>query len=160
MLQQTLCHHAPRRRRRYCQISAKQGHTLEATTSNGKTKALRKDPPAGNQNPVVGKKRKSPNNKTSPNPKRMKEISNSEVHPLTTADILDIVAAVANVNRHKKPAQVRTSRRTLRSGNITSRDDSPSGDSQPSSDEESVEHEDFGKGNRTTRCTLYYYCFM
>ena len=43
-------------------------------------KALRKDPLAGNQNPVVGKKRKNPNNKTPPNPKRTKETSNSEVH--------------------------------------------------------------------------------
>ena len=47
--------------------------------------------------------------------------SNSEVHPLTTADTPDIVTAVANANRRKKPAQVRTS--------------------QPSSGEESTEHE-------------------
>ena len=133
---------------------AKKGHTPEATTSNGKTKAPRKDPPAGNKNPAVGQKRKSPNNKTPPNPKRTKETNNSEVRPLTTADIPDIVAAVADANRREKPAQVRTSRRTLRSGNRTSRDDSPSADSQPSSDEESVEHEEFGKCNRTTRGTL------
>ena len=109
--------------------SAKKGHTPEATTSNGKTKALQKDPPAGNQNPVVGKKRENPNNKTPPNPKRTKKTSNSEVHPLTTADIPDIVAAVAGANWCKKAAQVRTSRHTLRSGNRTSRDDSPWGDS-------------------------------
>ena len=72
----------------------------------------------------------------SPNPKRMKE-------------------TIANSNRCKKPAKVRTSRCTLRIGNRTSRDDSPSGDSQPSSDKESMEHEDYGKCNRTTRCTLY-----
>ena len=100
----------------------KKGHTPEATTSNGKTKAPRKDSLAGNQNPVVGKKRKSPNNKTPPNPKRKKETSNSEVCPLTTADTPDIVAALTDANQHKKPAQVRTS--------------------QASSDEESVEHED------------------
>ena len=141
MLQQTLCQHAPRQRRRYHKKSVKKGHTPEITTLNSKTKAPRKDPLAGNQNPVVGKKRKSPNNKIPPNPKQMKETSNSEVRPVT--------------NLREKPAQVRTSRCTLRSGNRTSRDDSPSGDSQPSSDEESVEHEDFGKCNRTTRCTLY-----
>ena len=106
-------------------------------------KAPRKDPPAGNQNPVVGKKRKSPNNKTPLNPKRTKETSNSEVHPLTMADIPDIVAAVADANQCKKPAQVRTNRRTVRSGNRTSQDDSPWGDSQPSSDKESMKHEDF-----------------
>ena len=61
--------------------SAKKGHTPEATTLNGESKASRKDPPARNQNPVVGKKRKSPNNKTTPNPKRTKETSNSEVRP-------------------------------------------------------------------------------
>ena len=44
--------------------SVKKGHTPKATTSNGKTKAPWKDPPAENQNPVVGKKRKIPNNKT------------------------------------------------------------------------------------------------
>ena len=118
----------------------KKGHTPEATTSNGKTKAQRKDPPAGNQNPVVGKERKSPNNKTPSNPKQVKETSNSEVRPLTMADIPGIVAAVADANQHEKPSQVRTSRRTLRSGNKPSQDDSPSGDSQPSSDEESSEY--------------------
>ena len=92
--------------------SAKKGHTPEATTSNGKIKALQKDPPAVNQNPVGGKKKKRPNNKTPPNSKQMKEISNSEIRPLTTADITDIVAAVANANWHEKPAQVRTSRCT------------------------------------------------
>ena len=100
--------------------SVEKGHTPEATTLNGKTKAPRKDPPAGNQNPVVGKKRKRPNNKTSPNSKQIKEISNSEVRPLTTADIPDIVAAVAKANQREKPAQVRTSRCTWRSGNRTS----------------------------------------
>ena len=59
------------------------------------------------------------------------------------ADIPDIIAAVAEANRHEKPAQVRISRRTLRSSNRTSWDDSPSGDFQPSSNEESMEHEDF-----------------
>ena len=54
--------------------------------------------PAGNKNPVVGKKRKSPNNKTPPNPKQTKETSKSEVRPLTMADIQDIVAAVADAN--------------------------------------------------------------
>ena len=44
--------------------SAKKSHTSEATTSNGKIKVPWKDPPAGNQNPVVRNKRKSPNNKT------------------------------------------------------------------------------------------------
>ena len=100
--------------------TAKTGHTPEATTSNSKTKALWKDPPAGNQNPVVGKKRKSPNNKTFLNPKQTKETSNSEVRPLTMVDIPDIVAAVVDANQHKKTAQVRTSRHTLRSDNRTS----------------------------------------
>ena len=118
-------------------------------------KAPRKDPLAGNQNPVAGMKRKGPNNKTPSKPKRAKETSSSEVRPLTTADILDIVAAVANANHHERPAQARTSRRTLRSGNRTSQDDPPSGDAQPSSKEEGEEYEDFGKCNRTTRCTLY-----
>ena len=40
----------------------------------------------------------------------------------------DIIAAVANANQRKKPAQVRTSRCTVRSGNRTSRDDSPCGE--------------------------------
>ena len=88
---------------------AKTSHTPEVTTSNGKTKSSMEGFPAGNQNPVVGKKRKSPNNKIPPNPKWMKETSNSEVRPLTTADTPDIVAAVSDANRHKKPAQVRTS---------------------------------------------------
>ena len=79
---------------------------------NKSAKAPRKDPPAGNQNPVVGKKRKSPNNKTPSNPKLAKETSNSEVHPLTMADIPDIVTAVADANWHENPAQVRNRRRT------------------------------------------------
>jgi len=33
-----------------------------------------------------------------------------KVHPLTMADILDIVTAVTNTNRGERPAQVRTSR--------------------------------------------------
>ena len=122
---------------------------------NKSAKAPRKDPPAGNQNPVVGTKRKGPNNKTPSKPKRAKEISNSEVRPLTTADIPHIVAAVASANHRERPAQVRTSRCTLQSGNRTSQDDPPSGDAQPSFEEEGEEYEDFGKCNRTTRCTLY-----
>ena len=118
------------------------------------TKALRKDPPAGNQNPVIETKRKGPNSKTPSKPKRAKETSNSEVRPLITADIPDIAAAVTNANHRERPAQVRTSRRTLRSGKRTSQDDPPSGDGQPSSEEEGEEYEDFGKCNRTTRCTL------
>ena len=76
--------------------------------------------PAGNQNPVVGKKMKSPNNKTPPNPKRTKETSAFEVRPLTMANISGIVAAVADANRREKPAQVSTGRCTLRIGNRTS----------------------------------------
>ena len=112
-------------------------------------------PQMGTRTLWLGRKRKSPNNKTPPNPKQTKKTSNSKVPPLTTADIPDIVAAFADANQREKPAQVRTSRRTMRSGNRASQDDSPSGDSQPSSDEESVEHEDFGKCNCTTRCTPY-----
>ena len=122
---------------------------------NKSAKAPRKDPPAGNQNPVVGTKRKGPNSKTPSKPKRAKETSNSEVCPLTTADIPDIVATVTNANHRKSPALVRTSRRTLRSGNRTSQDDPPSGDAQPSSEEEGKEYKDFGKCTRTTRCTIY-----
>ena len=76
-------------------------------------KALRKDPPAGNQNPVIGTKRKGSNSKTPSKPKQAKETSTPEVRPLTTADIPDIVAAVANAKHRERPAQVRTSRRTL-----------------------------------------------
>ena len=94
----------------------------------------------------------------------MKETSNSEVRPLTTVDIPDIIVAVANTNRHEKPAQVRTSRHTFHSGNRTSRDDSSSGDSQPSSDEESMEHEDFGKCNHNNKMytvlVLFYITFV
>ena len=36
------------------------------------------------------------------------------------ANILDIVTAVADANQRKKPAQVRTSRHTVKSGNRTS----------------------------------------
>ena len=122
---------------------------------NKSAKALRKDPLAGNQNPVVGTKRKGPNSKTPSKPKQAKESSNSEVRLLTTADIPEIVAAVANANHRERPAQVRTSRRTMRSGNRTSQDDPPSGDALPSSEEEGEEYEDFGRCNRTTRCTLY-----
>ena len=118
-------------------------------------KAPRKDPPAGNQNPVAGTKRKGPNNKTPSKPKRAKETSSSKVRPLTMANIPYIVATVTNANHRERPAQVRTSRRTLRSGNRTSQDDPPSGDAQSSSEEEGEEYEDFGKCNRTTRCTLY-----
>ena len=100
--------------------SAKKAHTPEVTTLNGKTKAPQKDPQMGTRTLWLGRKRKSPNNKTPPNPKRTKETSNSEVPPLTTADIPDIVAAVADANRHEKPAQVRTSKHTMRSGNRTS----------------------------------------
>jgi len=136
--------------------STRKSHPPEATVSNSKTKAPRKDPPVGNKNDVVGKKRKSPNNKTPTNPKRSKPTatSNSEARPLITADIPDIVAAVADANRRDKPAQGRTSRWTLKSGNRTSQDDLPSEDSQLSAIEESMEHEDFGKCNCTTRCTL------
>ena len=123
--------------------------------SNKSAKAPRKDLPVGNQNPVVGTKRKGPNSKTPSKPKRAKESSISEVHPLTTADIPDIVAAVANTNHCERPNQVRTTTRTLQSGNRTSQDDPPSGDAQPSSEEEGEEYEDFGKCNRTARCTLY-----
>ena len=112
---------------------------------NKSAKASRKDHPVGNRNPVVGMKRKGPNSKTPSKPKRTKESSNSEVLPLTTADIPEIVAAVANANHRERPAQVRTSRRTLRSGNRTSQDDPPSGDAQPSSEEEGEEYEDFGQ---------------
>ena len=121
---------------------------------NKSAKAPRKDPPAGNQNPVIGTKRKGPNSKT-PKPKRAKETSNSEVRPLTTADIPNIIAAVANANHRERPTPVRTSRHTLQSGNRTSQDDPPSGDAQPSSEEEGEEYEDFGKCPRTTRCTIY-----
>ena len=88
-------------------------------------------------------------------PKRAKETSNPKVCPLTTADIPDIVGAVANANHRKRPAQVRTSRHTLRSGNRTSQDDPPSVDAQPSSEEEDEEYKDVGMCNRTARCTLY-----
>ena len=131
-------------------ISAKK--TLPPNTS---AKAPRKVRPAGNQNPVIATKRKGPNNKTPSKPKRAKETSNSEVRPLTTADIPDIIAAVAKANHRERPAQVRTSRCTLRSGNRTSQDDPPSGDAQPRSKEESEECHNFGKCNRTTRCILY-----
>ena len=152
MLHQTfkLCLRAPRLRRQHCQVNRRRRLYRQIT----RRKLLGKDPPVGNQNPVVGKKRKSPNNKTASKPKRVKQTSDSEVCPLTTADIPDIVAAVANANHCERAAQVRTSRRTSRSGNRTSRVDPPSGDSQPSSDEEGEEYEDFGKCNRTTRCTL------
>ena len=121
---------------------------------NKSAKASRKDPPAGNQTPIVGTKRKGPHSKTPSKPKRTKESSNPEVRPLTTADIPEIVAAVVNANHRERPAQMRTSRRTLRSGNRYSLDDPPCSDAQPSSEEEGEEYEDFGKCNRTTRCTL------
>ena len=122
---------------------------------NKSAKAPWKDPPAKNQNPVIGTKRKGPNSKTPSKPKRAKESSSSKVRPLTTADISEIVAAVANANHRERPPLVRTSRRTLRSGNRTSQDDPPSGDAQPSSEEEGEEYEDFGKCNCITRCTIY-----
>jgi len=43
--------------------------SLKATALNGKVRASRKDPPAGNKNQAVGNKRKSPNNTATPNPK-------------------------------------------------------------------------------------------
>jgi len=99
--------------------------------------------PAGNKNDAVRKKRKSPNNKSHTNPKHLKAaaMSNSKAHPLTMADIPDIVT---NANWHEKPPHARTSRQTLKSDNRTNRDDLPSDYSQSSSDEERVDHEDFG----------------
>ena len=109
------------------------------------------------KNLVAGKKRKAANSKTNPNPKLSKASStDSEACPLMTTDIPDIVAAITDVNRREKPAQVRTRRHTSRSANSTSRDDSPSEDSQPSSDGESEEHEDFGKCN----CTIAVLAFL
>ena len=134
--------------------------SVKTLPPNKSAKAPRKDPPAGNQNLVIETKRKGPTSKTPSKPKRAKETSNSEVRPLTTADIPDIVAAVANANHRERPAQARTSGRTLQSGNRTRQDDPPSGDAQPSSEEEGEEYEDFGKCNRTTMCILYWYCFI
>jgi len=130
--------------------SAKNDHSSRATTSQ-KGKAPPKNPPVRHKNPAAGKKRKAPNSKTNPNPKRSKTSStDSEACPLTTADIPDIIVAVVDANRCENPAQVRTRRHTLRSAYSTSRDDPPSEDSQPSSDGESEEHEDFGNCNCIT----------
>jgi len=50
----------------------------KGTASNGKARALQKDPPAGSKNLVVGKK--SLNNTATPNSKWVKETSTSEAH--------------------------------------------------------------------------------
>jgi len=136
--------------------SAKNNHPSRATTSQ-KGKAPPKNPLVKHRNPAAGKKRKAPNSKTNPNPKRSKASStDSEARPSTTADIPGIVAAVADTNRREKPAQVRTRRSTPRSANSSRRDDLPSEDSQPSSDGENEEHEDFGKCN----CTIAVLAFL
>ena len=155
VLQQTLCHHAPRWRRRYRQKISEErshpkGHHIERQDQSSMEGS-----PSWESEPCGWEEKEDSKQQDSPNPKWTKETSNSEVHLLTIADIPDIVAAVADVNQRDKPVQVSTSRCTLRSGNKSSQDDSPWGNSQPSSDEESGKHEYFGKCNRTTRCTLY-----
>ena len=110
--------------------SAKNVHRSWNTTSE-KGKAPPKNLPVRHKNPAAGKNRKASNGRINPNPKRSKASStDSEARPLTTADIPDIVAAVADANHREKPAQVRARRRTSRSSNSTSRDDLPSEDSQ------------------------------
>ena len=101
-------------------LPSKKGHPPKATNSSGKRTAPQTNPPAGNNNPATGKKRKGTDNKNPPNLKRAKTTSAAEVRPLTMADILDIVAAVADANRREKPVQVRISRRTPRSGSSAS----------------------------------------
>ena len=76
----------PRSKTKKTPLPNKSAKTLPPSKS---AKAPRKDTPVGNQNPVIGTKRKGPNSKTPSKPKQAKETSNSEVRLLTTADILN-----------------------------------------------------------------------
>ena len=115
------------------------------TTSSSKKTTLQKMPPAGNKKTASGRKRKRANSGSNPNPKRTKTRSSSEVCPLTTADIPDIVAAVTDAHWREISDAVNGSRRTRRDGSSSrrvsstarhrSRYKSPSSESQPSSDE-------------------------
>ena len=134
--------------------STNKKNSPEVSTTTGKKTPSRKNPAKAT--------RKRANDKNAPKPKRAKTMSATEGRPLTTADIPDIIAAVADANRrktsHETPVQAKKSRRTPNSGSNASpashtrsrlsKDDSPSGDSQPSSDEDNEEdaaHAEFGK---------------
>ena len=143
--------------------STNKKNSPEASTTAGKKTPSRKNPAEAT--------RKRANDKNAPKPKRAKTTSATEGRPLTTADIPDIVAAFADANLtlRETPVQAKKSRHAPHSGSNASpasrtrsrlsRDDSPSGDSQPSSDEDNDEdaaHEEFGKYIHTIKCTLYY----
>jgi len=78
--------------------STKNGHPQKAIISSSKKSALQKNPQAGSKNPAIRKKRKRANKKNPPNSKRAKPSSASEIHPLTMANTLAIVAAVPDAN--------------------------------------------------------------
>ena len=78
--------------------STKNEHYPKAINSGSKKSVLQKNPQARSKNPATRKKRKRANKKNPPNPKGAKSSSASEIHPLTMADILDIVAVVTDAN--------------------------------------------------------------
>ena len=131
--------------------SAKNAKTIPAKKSD-KTKS-----PSGQ---TTGNNGKRANSKNPSDPKRVKTTSASEIRPLTTADIPDIVAAVVGANQREMSAQVRTSPR-LRGESNASRTSTTSEQShhdpptETSSDEE-AEHEDFGE--YITARTAYLHC--